>query len=315
MPNGYRSLAFAASIAALLIAFGLGIYTQGLNSPKQERYQPYRYATDEPIQLKSSGSIPPQAPEYRAPCDNPKGREEADLCAQWKSAYAAEDSAFWTKWGFWAGIGGMIGLFWTLYYTREAVKDTGKATAAMQRQNTIAEQGQRPWLVVNTIFIDELTPAVTHPEGEPAKWFRARISIKNIGKLPALDSYCVRPSGFLKPSDDWQKVYDLAIKYRANNSGCLAPGEEREFYCNVSGKDEDFIRDDPDGIFWPFILRIAIGYRSEADGDWHCTDTEWMVSKEINIFGSPMGWNSDDIKAAAPNLPHNIHLQRSIRMT
>lgn len=139
-----------AGLAALFTAWGHGYYLAALNYPEEQRHQPYRYAADEPAKVDLAGpaGINAQPYEYRTPCDYPKGRDESDLCAQWRAAKAAEDGAFWTKLGVWVGFGGMIGLFWTLYYTRKAVEDTGSATRAMIRQNEISEAAQRPFVVV-----------------------------------------------------------------------------------------------------------------------------------------------------------------------
>lgn len=125
MDNRGIFLASVAGLAALLTAWGSGYYLAALNYPDQERYQTYRYAADKPADIYSAwpARIDTKPNEYRAPCDKPKGRDESDLCAQWRAAKAGEISAFWTKWSVIVGFGGMIGLFWTLYYTRKAVED------------------------------------------------------------------------------------------------------------------------------------------------------------------------------------------------
>lgn len=155
--NRGKGIAAVAGVALLFITFGLGLYVGALNYPEQQRYQPYRYASDKPAEIDPTlpaGQVGAQPQEYRSPCSNPKGHDESDLCAQWRAAKAGEDSAFWAKWGFWIGLGGMIGLFWTLYYTRMAVEDTGHATDAMRESNAIAENAQRPWIKMTAQLID-----------------------------------------------------------------------------------------------------------------------------------------------------------------
>ena len=145
MPRGYRFFIVALGLAALFIAFGLGMYVVELNYPEQQRYQEYKSGKGNEgtatltVTRDLAGSI-----MKRTPCHNPNSESESDLCAQWKAANAAEDSAFWTKWGFGVAIVGSSFLLWQIILTREAVKDTGNATLAMQRQNELADQGQRP---------------------------------------------------------------------------------------------------------------------------------------------------------------------------
>jgi len=138
-------LAAAAGGAALLCAFGTGYYLAALNYPEEKQHQPYRYAADKPSEIDPALSLTVGAKpqKFRSPCDNPKGRDESDFCAQWRAAMAAEDSAFWAKWSFWIGLGGIIGLFWTLYYTRKAVEDTGAATEAMNESNNMMRRQMR----------------------------------------------------------------------------------------------------------------------------------------------------------------------------
>lgn len=187
MLSGYRGLVAATGLAITILAFGLGLYIASLNYPKEQRHQPYRYATDKPLEVEVSGAIPSQAFEYRTPCQNPKGNNESDLCAQWRAAKAAEESAFWTKWGFWAGIGGMIGLFWTLYYTREAVRDTSEATAQMRRQNTHAEETAKKQLraYLDIFDIEKNIERRTDWDEGGAFGYKISIHINNFGQTPA----------------------------------------------------------------------------------------------------------------------------------
>jgi hypothetical protein len=142
MSNGYRSLGIAALAAALLIAFGLGAYWTGLPYP-QERYQPYQDGkANDGGALTSVPNITKPVVK-RTPCDNPQSETESDLCAQWRAAIAGEKSAYWTFWGFWATLAGMALLTWQIMLTREAVKDTGDATIAMQESNRIADAARR----------------------------------------------------------------------------------------------------------------------------------------------------------------------------
>ena len=96
MPRGNWSvLATFAGLAALFIAFGLGAYVVGLSDPQEQGQQPYRYAADKPQEFDATvtAHASAKALEYRTPCIEPKGRDESDLCAQWRAAIAAEKAA------------------------------------------------------------------------------------------------------------------------------------------------------------------------------------------------------------------------------
>ncbi|QUM72500.1 hypothetical protein [Sphingopyxis granuli] len=188
MHDGNRSYGLAAvtGVTLLFLTFGLGIYVGALNYPEEQRHQPYRYAADKPVEIDPAFSdrlVGAETKEYRAPCENPKGAGESDLCAQWRSAKAAEESALWTKWGFWVASAGMIGLFWTLYYTRKAVEDTSEATDAMREQNQIAREAMekqlRAYVVVSYVEI-------THNKANPGH-IQIAAHFQNVGETPATD--------------------------------------------------------------------------------------------------------------------------------
>lgn len=222
--------AIIAGLAALLVAFGMGAYTVGLNQPQEERYQAYRQPAEQPRQADPPGAAGPgpDALQYRTPCSQPEGRDESDLCAQWRAAKAAENSAFWTKWGFWIGVVGSSLLLWQIILTRQAVEDTSEATEAMREANRIQQTAIRPWidLLPDTAEIshrevwwrDGKPVGSTIGAGDPS--INATIKIKNVGKTPAYDIFW--QSGRLR--GQWQLVGEPDIH---------APNDER-FYGQVA---------------------------------------------------------------------------------
>lgn len=169
-------------VLAAAIIWALG-YSAGSDDPEKYRYQPYLYATDKPQEIDPALARPIDAKpfEYRAPCQKPKGKDESDLCAQWRSAEAAENSAFWTKWGFWIATIGSAFLLWQIILTRRAVEDTGKATQAMLDANELADKTAqrqlRPYLSPSRAWFK------MDDSGEPI----AEIFIKNYGQTPAIN--------------------------------------------------------------------------------------------------------------------------------
>lgn len=207
MPRGNWGIIAALSGVVAFLLGGLGWYAGSLSYPKREPYQSYRYAADKPQEIELSFPGKAAQPfEYRTPCDEPKGHDESDLCAQWRAAKAAEESALWTRVGFWVGLVGIIGLYWQIVLTREAVKDTGDATRAMQDANDLAKIEKRPWLTIDA----ELTE-VKH-DGLLLD-LSYKISIKNVGQTVA--ERCSTRGGILE-RDDLPEGKQKITDYRAD---------------------------------------------------------------------------------------------------
>lgn len=184
MHDGYRGLAFTALIAALLLAFGLGLYVSGLNYP-DEGYQTYHTSQNDKEGTATPVANVATAIVERTPCDQPQSETESNLCAQWRAAQAAEKSAEWTVYGFWATLAGMALLTWQIVLTRKAVKDTSEATAAMRKANEIAYVTQRPWIEIKAEIFNFKCVDRRYIE------FDWRVKFKNIGRMSAENFHSV----------------------------------------------------------------------------------------------------------------------------
>lgn len=206
MSNGHRGLGLATLVVALLLAFGLGVYWQGLPQPK-ERYQPYQSSNK--VEERAATTIADVAPSVvqRTPCNNPQSEGESDLCAQWRAAKAAEKSADWTKWGVIASIAGISLLLWQIMLTREAVKDTGDATLAMQEANDLARKA-------NDAATATMRPRIIVTAGgerlvDKRPWLI--IYVTNLGKEDCvIDNFC----GEWRKTDDFGEVNGYLASYR-----------------------------------------------------------------------------------------------------
>lgn len=231
MSGGYRVLIAGALAALLLTTFGLG-WMSGyvLNNPGEERYQPYRYAADKPLVIDSATPRGAHANplEHRAPCDNPKGETESDLCAQWKAANAAEHSAFWTKWGFWIGVVGSALLLWQIMLTRIAVEDTSEATEAMRKANEITQEEQRAWIALTA------EPKLLRRKGVDGLYFQVDFVANNIGKTAATHFDIYNEIFFAGQGETGQDVYKRILaqveewkgKHWAKAEWVLLPGDK-----------------------------------------------------------------------------------------
>ena len=232
MPRGYRYvLAASAGIAALFAAFGAGLTLGALNYPQQERYQSYRYASDKPIELEAATLREADAKplEYRTPCSEPKGRDESDLCAQWKAARAAEAGTLWAKLGFWATVAGIIGLLVTIVQSRTALEKAHES-------NKIAYEGKRAWASVKNMTAtvqayDEYF--VGDPQNTPLKISKQRkmlisvsLDIFNSGETPVFNLMCqVLLERNVDECAKWLKhVSDQVSGFNLEQGFCIAPG-------------------------------------------------------------------------------------------
>jgi hypothetical protein len=76
--------------------------------------------------------------EHARSCRPGEDDRTSELCAQWKAADAGDKAAYWARWSFFLGIIGTLGLLWTLYYTRKAVRLAGSASQDTQTGLAIA---------------------------------------------------------------------------------------------------------------------------------------------------------------------------------
>lgn len=272
MPRGYRSIIAALGLAIITAAFGLGFYAASLDYTDEQRHQPYRYAADKPIEVDAAASVPTQSFEYRSPCDNPKGREESDLCAQWRAAEAAQESALWTRLGFFLGIAGTIGLFWTLYYTREAVKDTGDATVAMRESNAITRDFSKRQIRAY-VSLDLADISLKLIVGEP---YSINVVAINNGSTPATNVSFSNSLGAAPP--DWQ--WDDEIAARSDTYLTVLHSQVPSNYAMATKFPitEDFIEAITEGHI--IIHGRATCYYEDVFGDQHLTQIVIKIGKE-----------------------------------
>ncbi|RYG54952.1 hypothetical protein EON80_31335 [bacterium] len=152
--NRAAFLVTLAGLSALITAWGSGYYLAALNYPQKERYQPYRDTANKPAPTDSAIRLDasPETFKYRAPCNDPKGRDESDLCAQWKSANAAQDSAFWAQWGVWITGIGIVGLLVTISQGRLALSRAREAND-IARNNS--ERQLRAYITIEPSGVNE----------------------------------------------------------------------------------------------------------------------------------------------------------------
>lgn len=258
--NRGKGIAAVAGIVLLLLTFGIGLYVGALNYPKEERYQSYRYAADKPSEVDRSLTPPSNAEtlEYRRPCQNPKGHDESDLCAQWKAANAAGDNAFWAKWGVWITGIGIVGLLITIAQGRLALERARDANE-IARNSMVAET--RAWVKGSVL------PAVISIEPYSMK-LDANIQVINVGNSPAIGvrswgDLHVRLFGEL-PDLSRLKPIDPQFFKRSEGQN-LWPGDDYTHDKDIWGEGPRKLGARTVLPIYEVILRLVIEYRTIFD--------------------------------------------------
>lgn len=171
MSGSDRSLLAPAIFGLIVIGWGAGLMTA--SNADQQRYHSYRYAPDDEAAATAALSNKAKPPEYHQPCHDPHGKEESDLCAQWRAAYAAENSAYWAKWSFWVGALGIAGLIATIIQGRLGLD---RAMDANSIARDIGEAQTRAYVSIENAWLSF----------ENAR-FSFRLQVVNSGQSPASD--------------------------------------------------------------------------------------------------------------------------------
>lgn len=177
-------------------------------------------------------------------CYQARDHDQADLCAQWRAAMAAEKAAEasesanrWAMWGTFLSAIALAALLITLYQTERSLK--------IARQSM---DGQlRPWIDVTM-----------EAEGVALSGDRATVSftliLKNIGHSPARNVRIeIDPFGPLAPSQGLVRDEEFARWLQGRFRGAILPEREYSVRENLSFQWGEGTDIDPDTGFNPFI--------------------------------------------------------------
>jgi hypothetical protein len=128
-----------------------------------------------------------------------KGNDDrtSELCAQWKAADAADESAFWARWSVLLALAGTLGLFMTIWYTRKAVRLAMDASRDTEAALAIAERNANAAAAQVEVTKDTATKQLRayvgvnaanytfnlNPDGTAG--FGAGLEVANFGQTPA----------------------------------------------------------------------------------------------------------------------------------
>jgi hypothetical protein len=160
------------------------------------------------------------------PCRPGNDLRNSDLCAQWKAADAAAESAAWTGRMFWVSLFATLVGAGTLLAAFMAARYAKRAAEASQNSADIAKDAfiasERAWLKVDLHAESDLTYSSTG-----GLHLMVYLTIKNIGRTPALN---VHTNMHMVPmrQDHTDEVADFARRKRDRNtkwSRALLPGD------------------------------------------------------------------------------------------
>jgi hypothetical protein len=162
MPRGYRNIVVAA-VGLLTLAAS----PRQSAEREQARSQVAIAKSLATIANSSVESVKPVPPSERdQPCRKGEQRRESELCAYWQAADEAAEASKWAARSFWAALGGVVGLLFTLWFnleawrgaksgninTTKALREAARSADAMQQVAT--SLGDQAKLLVETTNIN-----------------------------------------------------------------------------------------------------------------------------------------------------------------
>jgi hypothetical protein len=197
------------------------------------------------------------------------------LCAQWKAADAAKESAEWAGSTFWLGVAGAAISFLTLlaagfaaWYARKAALHTADSVDQAERAAKAAEDTLDE---TRRVTAAQLRPYVSFTEprkrdDEPfSRESNLYIAIQNFGQIPALDVRLSMGENFLvEPIKDTQ----IPLVVVDASYGMIAPGDKREDSIRTKNMHPSEIARAAEGKVTLFI-RLRLDYDWDGGSDSH----------------------------------------------
>lgn len=198
-----------------------------------------------------------EGPEYYTPCRQKHDDRQSDLCAQWKAADAARDSADWTKISLWVSGAGTVIAFFTLcaaaaaaIFAKHASDHTRDGASQARRSADSAEESliaaERPWIKVDA----KIGKNINFPldgNGKKQGSVSVDFTLTNFGKSPALNTLIYAK---IWPNR-WGVTQDLKMEFAGHLSArkewpkigfTIFPGDPRTFTHHLTVSPDDIER-------------------------------------------------------------------------
>jgi len=172
MPRGYRCIILAAVGWLILAASPPQNQPTQNNADARDRESNALDRIATAIE-RSKSDIPDRG------CPNGEEIRQSDLCAQWKAADAAQESADWGRRTFYLAIGGTIIGFATLIAAVKAGQFAKEAAIHTDVSNDLTRDAQRAWVTLS------VQPQLVERYGVDGLFFKIDFIAKNIGQTVA----------------------------------------------------------------------------------------------------------------------------------
>lgn len=264
-----------------LILIGAAPQQSGKGAGEKAHSQPEPGQRAPAIALSSSKAVEEfDSPVLTKPCQPYQDNRDSDLCAQWKAADAAYNAAWWAMIATAVAAFGIIGLYWQIKLTREAVQDTGSATKAMHDSNDIAKAAQRPWLSI------DIEPKAFEREGAALRC-EIDIHVKNHGQSVA-KNYCLFFRLKYTPAGEPREVDQIWEEFEAkkvSNRRVVIPGDTETFrHWQYDAFDHLEWNNDPGPAVGHVAALFVVSafYQSDLTGDqWLRIDKAYWIARRI----------------------------------
>lgn len=274
MPRGYRRYVLAAFGWLILAALPP---SQAAESNKAASKQSDRA---ELARIATAIEKLPKADAPDAGCQPGQDNRSSDLCAQWKAADAALESAIWTKNAFFAGLVGLLIGGFTLYFAGRAAHWAKLAAVETKRSADAADESLahaksmaaiqlRPYL-----FVDQIRYIAADLLDGPIS-NQAVMTIKNFGSTPAKDIAVQAGCA----------IADTAL-HRLGIFPCreqrvpyfLAPGATFDIAVRIEGFRNRMFPSDSHVL----ACRFSLTYKESSGGDYGLFETWYIPREEMN---------------------------------
>jgi hypothetical protein len=234
-------------------------------------------------QVQDAPPYAPYGPLSGDPCYRSQNHDTADLCAQWRAAFAAEKAAraaqqavVWTIVGTVLSFAALAALIWTLRQTERALAEAKRGNEISEKT---AERELRPWIKIETI----VTKFVAEDDGFQIGY---ETIFTNIGQTVAED-FTFQTAA---------KFFNLDIEDIKSEFGSREPKEER--FALMPGEDRrggGFHSAMKRSLPWhgsrtrktvSYVVTATAFYRSAPDDKWHRTDRSFLIGRRDDSFNS-----------------------------
>jgi hypothetical protein len=176
--SNWRAYAPAGgAVALLLVIIALGNWAGGFDSRPRDSHGDKAVNQQRDPTKPASRKHGVEAAKYQPSCDEPKSREEADVCAQRRMADAADRIVVLTWVQIVLGVIGALGLLATLWLTRAALKQASRSADAAKISADALVSAERAF-----VKISHNAPGIDFFEDRD---ITVSVEVRNLGKTPA----------------------------------------------------------------------------------------------------------------------------------